>query len=82
MPSPRRYFGIELGVVQADYGFVGQFPYGTIPHPMILGQVRAHRRPCALHIIVGLYSTTSMVTNNSLGSTLLSFLRPVIQAPR
>lgn len=33
------YFGIELGVVKADYGFVRQFPYGTIPHPMILGQV-------------------------------------------
>jgi len=35
------YFGIELGFVKADYGFVETFPYNTIPHPMILSQVLA-----------------------------------------
>ena len=35
------YFGIELGVVEADYKFVTRFPYNVIPHPMILGQVVA-----------------------------------------
>ncbi|GMI12366.1 hypothetical protein TrRE_jg1901 [Triparma retinervis] len=35
------YFGIELGVVEADYGFVKSFPYNCIPHPMILSQVVA-----------------------------------------
>jgi len=35
------YFGIELGVVQADYQFVKKFPYNVLPHPMILGQVVA-----------------------------------------
>ena len=36
-----RYFGIELGVVEADYKFVTKFPYNVLPHPMILGQVVA-----------------------------------------
>ena len=31
------YFGIELGVVKADYKFVTKFPYNVLPHPMILG---------------------------------------------
>jgi len=35
------YFGIELGIVEADYGFVKSFPYNCIPHPMILSQVCA-----------------------------------------
>eukprot|EP00164_Ancoracysta_twista_P013507 GFYU01021609.1.p1 GENE.GFYU01021609.1~~GFYU01021609.1.p1 ORF type:complete len:387 (+),score=121.06 GFYU01021609.1:164-1162(+) len=35
------YFGIELGQVKADYGFVKAFPYNVFPHPMILGQVVA-----------------------------------------
>jgi hypothetical protein len=35
------YFGIELGRVKADYGFVKSFPYNIIPHPMIVGQVVA-----------------------------------------
>jgi len=35
------YFGIELGVVKADYKFVTKFPYNVLPHPMILGQVVA-----------------------------------------
>ncbi|KAJ1458877.1 hypothetical protein M885DRAFT_512757 [Pelagophyceae sp. CCMP2097] len=35
------YFGIELGVVEADYKFVTKFPYNALPHPMILGQVAA-----------------------------------------
>ena len=32
------YFGIELGFVQADKHYVQKFPYGVIPHPMILSQ--------------------------------------------
>lgn len=35
------YFGIELGMIEADYGFVKTFPYNVLPHPMILGQVVA-----------------------------------------
>jgi len=35
------YFGIELGVVKADYQFVKSFPYNVLPHPMILSQVFA-----------------------------------------
>ena len=41
------YFGIELGVVKADYKFVTKSPYNVLPHPMILGQVVA--LPC-LHV--------------------------------
>ncbi len=33
------YFGIELGIVKADYNFVTTFPYNVIPHPMIVGQI-------------------------------------------
>ncbi|KOO21501.1 hypothetical protein Ctob_002074 [Chrysochromulina tobinii] len=33
----RTYFGWELGVISGDY--VAKFPYGVIPHPMILGGV-------------------------------------------
>ena len=32
------YFGIELGFVQASKHYVQRFPYGVIPHPMILSQ--------------------------------------------
>ena len=32
------YFGIELGFVKADKHYVQKFPYGIIPHPMILFQ--------------------------------------------
>mmetsp|Transcript_29312 Transcript_29312/g.47614 ORF Transcript_29312/g.47614 Transcript_29312/m.47614 type:complete len:219 (-) Transcript_29312:13-669(-) len=35
------YFGIELGFVKAEYGFVKKWPYSVYPHPMILGQVVA-----------------------------------------
>jgi len=35
------YFGIELGFVKADKHYVQKFPYGVIPHPMILFQVMA-----------------------------------------
>jgi len=49
----RTYFGAELGVVEPRW--VNQFPYGYIPHPMILSQVWAllglyhasHMRSCA-----------------------------------
>lgn len=33
----RTYFGWELGEISGDY--VARFPYGVIPHPMILGGV-------------------------------------------
>ena len=33
------YFGIELGIVKAQKNYVAKFPYGFIPHPMVLGQV-------------------------------------------
>lgn len=32
------YFGIELGMVQKQKHYVQRFPYGVIPHPMILSQ--------------------------------------------
>ena len=32
------YFGIELGFVKAQKNYVQKFPYGVIPHPMILSQ--------------------------------------------
>ena len=32
------YFGIELGFVKATKNYVQKFPYGVIPHPMILSQ--------------------------------------------
>jgi hypothetical protein len=32
------YFGIELGMVQKQKNYVQKFPYGVIPHPMILAQ--------------------------------------------
>ena len=32
------YFGIELGFVKASKNYVQKFPYGVIPHPMILSQ--------------------------------------------
>jgi hypothetical protein len=32
------YFGIELGFVQKQKHYVQKFPYGVIPHPMILSQ--------------------------------------------
>ena len=62
------YFGIELGVVKADYKFVTQFPYNVLPHPMILGQVVAllgvhivpqirRRFPLLVPIHVALYLT-------------------------
>uniref|UniRef100_A0A7S0Z2X0 phosphatidyl-N-methylethanolamine N-methyltransferase n=1 Tax=Hemiselmis tepida TaxID=464990 RepID=A0A7S0Z2X0_9CRYP len=35
------YFGIELGFVKKQKHFVQSFPYGVIPHPMILSQVVA-----------------------------------------
>lgn len=35
------YFGIELGFVKADKNYVQKFPYGVIPHPMIISQVIA-----------------------------------------
>lgn len=43
------YFGIELGFVKADYGFVHKWPYSMFPHPMILGQVVAM---VAMHVAV------------------------------
>ena len=33
----RTYFGTELGFVQPKW--INGFPYGTIPHPMIMGQI-------------------------------------------
>jgi hypothetical protein len=33
----RTYFGTELGLVPPK--FITDFPYGTIPHPMIVGQI-------------------------------------------
>jgi len=36
----RTYFGAELGFVKPKW--VEGFPYGVIPHPMILGQIVAH----------------------------------------
>eukprot|EP00051_Salpingoeca_urceolata_P012576 m.155579 g.155579 ORF g.155579 m.155579 type:complete len:639 (-) comp17535_c1_seq1:32-1948(-) len=35
------YFGIELGFVHKQKNFVQTFPYGVVPHPMILGQIIA-----------------------------------------
>jgi len=35
------YFGIELGIVDKPKHFVQKFPYGTIPHPMVLSQIVA-----------------------------------------
>ena len=35
------YFGIELGYVKAQKHYVQHFPYGVIPHPMIVFQVVA-----------------------------------------
>jgi hypothetical protein len=32
------YFGIELGFVKASKNYVQKFPYGVIPHPMIISQ--------------------------------------------
>mmetsp|Transcript_20091 Transcript_20091/g.42135 ORF Transcript_20091/g.42135 Transcript_20091/m.42135 type:complete len:668 (-) Transcript_20091:106-2109(-) len=32
------YFGIELGMVPMQKNYVQRFPYGVIPHPMILSQ--------------------------------------------
>lgn len=32
------YFGIELGYVNKNKNYVSKFPYGYIPHPMILSQ--------------------------------------------
>ena len=37
--TERTYFGAELGFVPAKW--IEGFPYGTIPHPMIMGQVFA-----------------------------------------
>mmetsp|Transcript_373 Transcript_373/g.1070 ORF Transcript_373/g.1070 Transcript_373/m.1070 type:complete len:660 (+) Transcript_373:181-2160(+) len=62
------YFGIELGVVEADYKFVTKFPYNVLPHPMILGQVVAlfgvhvapqvsRARPLLVPIHIALYLT-------------------------
>ena len=31
------YFGVELGVMKPN--FVSQFPYGYVPHPMIIGSI-------------------------------------------
>lgn len=36
----RTYFGSELGFVQPKW--ISGFPYGTIPHPMIMGQLFAY----------------------------------------
>ena len=33
----RTYFGWELGEIKGDY--VARFPYGVVPHPMILGGI-------------------------------------------
>ena len=33
----RTYFGWELGAIEGE--FVTKFPYGTIPHPMIVGGI-------------------------------------------
>merc|ERR1712232_27927 len=35
----RTYFGWEVGAISGKY--VQKFPYGTIPHPMIMGSVLA-----------------------------------------
>jgi Phospholipid methyltransferase len=35
----RTYFGVELGI--CEYKCVNQFPYGFLPHPMILSQIWA-----------------------------------------
>ena len=35
------YFGIELGIVKQKLQYVAEFPYGTIPHPMVLCQAVA-----------------------------------------
>ncbi|KAJ1476847.1 hypothetical protein T484DRAFT_1823506 [Baffinella frigidus] len=32
------YFGIELGFIKASKNYVQKFPFGVIPHPMILSQ--------------------------------------------
>jgi isoprenylcysteine carboxyl methyltransferase (ICMT) family protein YpbQ len=47
------YFGIELGFVQADKHYVQKFPYGVIPHPMILSQCVA---------LLGLYRNVAFRT--------------------
>lgn len=47
------YFGIELGYVQADKNYICKFPYGVIPHPMILSQCVA---------MVGLFMHTGFRT--------------------
>ena len=36
----RTYFGSELGFVKPKW--IEGFPYGTIPHPMIVGQLVAY----------------------------------------
>ena len=36
----RTYFGSELGFVKPEW--INGFPYGTIPHPMIVGQLLAY----------------------------------------
>lgn len=36
----RTYFGAELGFVEPKW--ISKFPYGTIPHPMIVGQLFAY----------------------------------------
>ena len=36
----RTYFGSELGFVKPEW--INSFPYGVIPHPMIVGQLFAY----------------------------------------
>lgn len=55
----RTYFGVELGFLEPKW--IHEFPYGTIPHPMIVSQVLA---------LYGLYDSAH-VKNGPYGDWLL-----------
>jgi hypothetical protein len=52
----RTYFGWELGQLRGEY--VERFPYGVIPHPMILGGIVGARRPAPLPPAAHAFSPT------------------------
>ena len=55
----RTYFGVELGFY--EFKLINQFPYGYIPHPMILSQVWA---------LLGIFKASHI-------RTLIPFIIPV-----
>ena len=52
----RTYFGVELGFLAPKW--IDEFPYGTIPHPMIVCQIRVVRSYFSLKLVHSIDNNT------------------------